>query len=113
MKGTFNRTQHAAPVMKEAGYGRIINITSSAGLRGNFGQTNYGAAKAAIMGMTFVWSLELGRYGITVNAMSPAGRHPHDRPRCSSARATSRRPRRTRRSTRRSSRASRRSTPRT
>mgnify|MGYP003346759314 CR=1 FL=1 len=59
--------------MKERGYGRIINITSSAGLRGNFGQTNYGAAKAAIMGMTFIWAIELGRYGITVNAMSPAG----------------------------------------
>ena len=51
----------AAGHMKEAGYGRIINVTSQAGLRGNFGQTNYGAAKAAIMGMTFIWSLELGR----------------------------------------------------
>jgi NAD(P)-dependent dehydrogenase (short-subunit alcohol dehydrogenase family) len=73
MKGTFNCTRHAAPIMKEAGYGRIVNITSSAGIRGNFGQTNYGAAKAALMGMTFIWSLELGRYGITVNAMAPAG----------------------------------------
>jgi len=72
-KGTFNTARHAAPHMKEAGYGRIVNITSSAGLRGNFGQSNYGAAKAAIMGMTFVWALELGRYGITVNAMAPAG----------------------------------------
>jgi NAD(P)-dependent dehydrogenase (short-subunit alcohol dehydrogenase family) len=72
-KGTFNTTRHAAPVMKDAGYGRIVNITSSAGLRGNFGQTNYGAAKAAIMGMTFVWALELGKYGITVNAFSPSG----------------------------------------
>jgi NAD(P)-dependent dehydrogenase (short-subunit alcohol dehydrogenase family) len=72
-KGTFNTARHAAPHMKDAGYGRIVNITSSAGLRGNFGQTNYGAAKAAIMGMTFVWALELGRYGITVNAMAPAG----------------------------------------
>jgi NAD(P)-dependent dehydrogenase (short-subunit alcohol dehydrogenase family) len=72
-KGTFNTARHAAPLMKEAGYGRIINVTSSAGLRGNFGQTNYGAAKAAIMGMTFVWAVELGRYGITVNAMAPAG----------------------------------------
>ncbi len=72
-KGTFNCTRHAAPLMKERGYGRIVNITSSAGLRGNFGQTNYGAAKAAIMGMTFVWALELGKYGITVNAMAPAG----------------------------------------
>jgi NAD(P)-dependent dehydrogenase (short-subunit alcohol dehydrogenase family) len=73
LKGTFNMARHAAPLMKEAGYGRIVNITSSAGLRGNFGQTNYGAAKAGIMGMTFVWALELGRYGITVNALAPAG----------------------------------------
>jgi NAD(P)-dependent dehydrogenase (short-subunit alcohol dehydrogenase family) len=73
LKGTFNCTRHAAPLMKEAGYGRIVNVTSQAGLRGNFGQTNYGAAKAGIMGMTFVWALELGRYGITVNAMSPMG----------------------------------------
>jgi len=72
-KGTFNATRHAAPHMKEAGYGRIVNMTSSAGLRGNFGQTNYGAAKAAIMGMTFVWAVELGKYGITVNAMAPSG----------------------------------------
>src|SRR4029077_3324523 len=72
-KGTFNTVRHAAPYMKDAGYGRIINVTSQAGLRGNFGQTNYGAAKAAIMGMTFVWAIELGKYGITVNAMSPAG----------------------------------------
>jgi NAD(P)-dependent dehydrogenase (short-subunit alcohol dehydrogenase family) len=72
-KGTFNTVRHAAPHMKEAGYGRIVNMTSSAGLRGNFGQTNYGAAKAAIMGMTFVWAVELARYGITANAMAPAG----------------------------------------
>jgi NAD(P)-dependent dehydrogenase (short-subunit alcohol dehydrogenase family) len=73
LKGTFNITRHAAPLMKGAGYGRIVNITSSAGLRGNFGQTNYGAAKAGIMGMTFVWALELARSGITVNALAPAG----------------------------------------
>jgi NAD(P)-dependent dehydrogenase (short-subunit alcohol dehydrogenase family) len=73
LKGTFNCTRHAAPLMKDAGYGRIINITSSAGLRGNFGQTNYAAAKAGIMGMTFVWALELGRWGVTVNAVAPAG----------------------------------------
>jgi len=73
LKGTFNMVRHAAPLMKEQEYGRIINITSSAGLRGNFGQTNYGAAKAGIMGMTFVWALELGRSGVTVNAMAPAG----------------------------------------
>jgi len=72
-KGTFNCTRHAAPIMKEKGYGRIINITSSAGLRGNFGQTNYSAAKAAIAGMTLTWAIELGKYGITVNAMAPSG----------------------------------------
>jgi len=73
LKGAFGCTRHAAPLMKDAGYGRIINITSSAGLRGNFGQTNYGAAKAALMGVTFVWALELGKYGITVNGVAPAG----------------------------------------
>jgi len=73
LKGTFNCTRHAAAVMREAGYGRIVNVTSSAGLRGNFGQTNYAAAKAGIMGMTFVWALELAKSGITVNAVAPAG----------------------------------------
>jgi NAD(P)-dependent dehydrogenase (short-subunit alcohol dehydrogenase family) len=73
LKGSFNCARHVAPLMKEAGYGRIINITSSAGLRGNFGQTNYGAAKAGLMGLTFIWALELGKYGITVNAVAPAG----------------------------------------
>ncbi len=73
LKGTFNCTRHAVDPMRKVGYGRVINITSSAGLRGNFGQTNYAAAKAGIMGMTFVWALELGRSGITVNAVAPAG----------------------------------------
>ena len=73
LKGAFNCSRHAAPLMKDQGYGRIINISSSAGLRGNFGQTNYGAAKAAMMGLTFIWSMELGRYGVTVNAVAPAG----------------------------------------
>src|SRR5919106_1280110 len=71
LKGTFLCTRHAAPIMKEKGFGRIVNIVSSAGLRGNFGQTNYSAAKAGIAGMTFVWALELGKNGITVNAMAP------------------------------------------
>lgn len=73
LKGTFNVTRHAAEHMRAQEYGRIVNITSSAGLRGNFGQTNYGAAKAGIMGMTFIWSMELGRYGVTCNAVAPAG----------------------------------------
>jgi NAD(P)-dependent dehydrogenase (short-subunit alcohol dehydrogenase family) len=73
LKGSFNCGRHAIPLMRDQGYGRIINITSSAGLRGNFGQTNYGAAKAALMGITFTWALELGKYGVTVNALAPSG----------------------------------------
>jgi len=52
LKGTFNMCRHAAPVMRDNGYGRIINMTSAAGLKGNFGQTNYSAAKAGIIGLT-------------------------------------------------------------
>lgn len=55
-------------------YGRIINTTSGAGLHGNFGQTNYSAAKAAIVGLTQTLSLELASIGATVNAISPGGR---------------------------------------
>jgi NAD(P)-dependent dehydrogenase (short-subunit alcohol dehydrogenase family) len=73
LKGTFNCGRHAIPIMKEQGYGRIINITSSAGLRGNFGQSNYGAAKAGIMGLTLVWAIEQEKNNITVNAMAPSG----------------------------------------
>ncbi|HVN87405.1 MAG TPA: SDR family NAD(P)-dependent oxidoreductase [Candidatus Binatia bacterium] len=72
LKGTFNCGRHALPLMKEQNFGRIINITSSAGLRGNFGQSNYGAAKAGIMGLTLVWAIEMEKYGVTVNAMAPA-----------------------------------------
>ena len=73
LKGSFNCGRHALPIMKQQGFGRIINITSSAGLRGNFGQSNYGAAKAGIMGLTRVWAVEMEGRGITVNAMAPAG----------------------------------------
>jgi NAD(P)-dependent dehydrogenase (short-subunit alcohol dehydrogenase family) len=73
LKGSFNCGHHAVGFMREQNYGRIINITSSAGLRGNFGQSNYGAAKAGLMGLTLVWAVELEKYGITVNAMAPAG----------------------------------------
>ncbi|MFC9834275.1 SDR family NAD(P)-dependent oxidoreductase [Rhodococcus sp. NPDC127530] len=55
-------------------YGRIINTTSGAGLLGHFGQSNYGAAKAAIVGLTQTLSLELASLGATVNAISPGGR---------------------------------------
>jgi NAD(P)-dependent dehydrogenase (short-subunit alcohol dehydrogenase family) len=77
--GGWNCCRHALPVMKEHGYGRIINIVSSAGLRGNFGQSNYGAAKAGLMGLTFVIAVEHmkgnaeGKYSITANALAPAG----------------------------------------
>jgi len=77
--GGFNCSRHALPHMREKGYGRIINIVSSAGLRGNFGQANYGAAKAGLMGMTFVIAVEHmkgnaeGKYSITANALAPAG----------------------------------------
>ena len=78
-KGTFNCSRHAAVHMRDAGYGRIVNITSSAGLRGNFGQSNYGAAKAAIMGMTFVWALELRQVRDHRQRRRPRRPDPHDR----------------------------------
>jgi NAD(P)-dependent dehydrogenase (short-subunit alcohol dehydrogenase family) len=53
--------------------GRIINTTSGAGLVGNFGQTNYATAKAAVVGLTLTLALELRRFGVTVNAIGPAG----------------------------------------
>jgi NAD(P)-dependent dehydrogenase (short-subunit alcohol dehydrogenase family) len=77
--GGFNCSRHALPVMKEQKFGRVINIVSSAGLRGNFGQANYGAAKAGLMGLTFVIAVEHmkgnaeGKYSITANALAPAG----------------------------------------
>jgi 3-oxoacyl-[acyl-carrier protein] reductase len=71
LKGVFNCTQAVAPVMIKQGYGRVINATSVVGLYGNFGQTNYVAAKAGVIGMTRVWARELGRRGITVNALAP------------------------------------------
>jgi 3-oxoacyl-[acyl-carrier protein] reductase len=71
LKGVFNCTQAAANHMIERGYGRIINTTSIVALYGNFGQTNYVAAKAGVIGMTKVWARELGRKGITVNAVAP------------------------------------------
>ena len=71
LKGTFLCSQAAARAMKDNGWGRIINTTSLAGLMGNFGQTNYSAAKAGIYGLTRAMSLELDRYGITVNVIAP------------------------------------------
>ena len=71
LKGTWNCTRHASAIMREQKSGRIISFTSTSGLYGNPGQANYGAAKDGIAGMTRVVARELGKYGITVNAIAP------------------------------------------
>lgn len=71
LTGVFNCTKSVAPHMIEKQYGKIINATSVVGLYGNFGQTNYVATKAGVIGMTKVWARELGRKGINVNAIAP------------------------------------------
>jgi 3-oxoacyl-[acyl-carrier protein] reductase len=71
LKGVFNCTQAVAPYMVKQGSGVILNASSVVGLYGNFGQTNYVATKAAVIGMTKVWARELGRYNIRVNAVAP------------------------------------------
>lgn len=71
LKGVFNCTQAVVPTMIAQKYGRIISTSSVVALYGNFGQTNYVAAKAGVIGMTRVWARELGRHGITANAVAP------------------------------------------
>jgi len=71
LTGVFNCTQAVAPIMKDQQYGRIVSASSNVAIRGNFGQTNYVATKSAIIGMTKVWAMELGRFGITVNCIAP------------------------------------------
>jgi len=71
LKGVFNCAQAVAPIMIRQGGGVILNASSIVGLDGNFGQTNYVAAKSAVVGMTKVWARELGRYNIRVNAVAP------------------------------------------
>lgn len=75
LTGVFHCTQAVAPIMKEQNYGRIVSASSNVAIRGNFGQTNYVATKSAIIGMTKVWAMELGRYGITVNCIAPGFIH--------------------------------------
>ena len=71
LKGVFNCTKAVAGKMIEHGYGRIINISSVTAHNGNFGQTNYTASKAGVIAMTQTWAKELGKKGITVNAVAP------------------------------------------
>jgi NAD(P)-dependent dehydrogenase (short-subunit alcohol dehydrogenase family) len=77
LKGTFQMTKHACDHWRalakqdHATSGRIVNTTSGTGLFGNLGQAAYGAAKAGIVGLTLVTALEMARYGVTCNAISP------------------------------------------
>jgi NAD(P)-dependent dehydrogenase (short-subunit alcohol dehydrogenase family) len=74
VKGVFNVTQAAWPHLRSAGAGRVVMTTSGAGLWGNFGQTNYSAAKLAQIGMMNTLKLEGGKYGIKVNAVAPVAK---------------------------------------
>ena len=74
LKGAFYVTHAAWGLMREQGYGRIINTSSGSGIFGNFGQSNYGAAKMGIVGLTHVLAIEGARNGITVNAIAPIAR---------------------------------------
>lgn len=71
LTGVFHCTKVVAPHMVERRSGRIINASSIVGIAGNFGQTNYAATKAGVIGMTKTWARELGPKGITVNAVAP------------------------------------------
>ena len=71
LKGVFNTTQAVTGHMIEKGSGVVLNASSVVALYGNFGQTNYVATKAGVIGMTKTWSRELGKKGIRVNAVAP------------------------------------------
>ena len=71
LRGVFNCTRAVAPHMISGGGGAILSASSVACLNGNFGQTNYVATKAGVIGMTKTWARELGKYGIRANAVAP------------------------------------------
>jgi NAD(P)-dependent dehydrogenase (short-subunit alcohol dehydrogenase family) len=74
LTGTYNVTRAAWGHFREQSYGRIVSTSSAAGIFGNFGQTNYGAAKMGIVGMTRVWAQEGAKYNIRANAIAPVAR---------------------------------------
>ncbi|MEN9644193.1 MAG: hypothetical protein RL238_862 [Actinomycetota bacterium] len=71
LKGAFNVTRAAWGIMREQGYGRVVCTSSAAGIFGNFGQTNYGAAKMGLVGFTRVLAVEGAKYNIKANAIAP------------------------------------------
>jgi NAD(P)-dependent dehydrogenase (short-subunit alcohol dehydrogenase family) len=71
LKGAFNVLRNAWPILREQGSGRVVNTSSGSGMFGNFGQSNYGAAKAGLMGLTRVLSIEGERNDVKVNAIAP------------------------------------------
>ena len=71
LTGVFNCTKAVSPYLLEQQSGRILNAASVVAHNGNFGQTNYVATKAGVIGMTKTWAREFGRKGITVNAVAP------------------------------------------
>jgi acetoacetyl-CoA reductase/3-oxoacyl-[acyl-carrier protein] reductase len=71
LTGAFNLIRACAPGMADSGFGRIVNISSINGLRGKFGQANYSASKAGLIGLTKTAAREFGRKGVTVNAVAP------------------------------------------
>ena len=71
LKGAFHVTRPAWIKMRDQRYGRVVNTSSNSGILGNFGQTNYGAAKMGLVGLTRVLAAEGARYNIKVNAIAP------------------------------------------